>query len=157
MNTPLRKDNVQPLMRNNGLEERFNSLFPRWLTDFFEQDFASLDSRKQGYNIIRSEDGNQYKMQIDVAGYDKNDLSVLISEKSPQRYLVVKGEHREELKDGEEYVQQHIQMSNFEMSYPISKDFDLSECKVENGILNITFKRNPEIEEENLRKIEIQS
>jgi len=40
MNTPLRKDNVQPLMRNDGLEERLNSLFPRWLTDFFEQDFA---------------------------------------------------------------------------------------------------------------------
>ncbi len=157
MNTPLRKDNVQPLMRNDGLEERLNSLFPRWLTDFFEQDFASLESRKQGYNIIRSEDGNQYKMQIDVAGYDKDDLNVLISEKSPQRYLVVKGEHREELKEGEEYVQQHIQMSNFEMSYPIRKDFDLSECKVENGILNITFKRNSEIEEENLRKIEIQS
>jgi len=96
-------------------------------------------------------------MQIDVAGYDKDDLNVLISEKSPQRYLVVKGEHREELKEGEEYVQQHIQMSNFEMSYPIRKDFDLSECKVENGILNITFKRNSEIEEENLRKIEIQS
>jgi HSP20 family molecular chaperone IbpA len=144
-------------MRNDGLEERLNSLFPRWLTDFFEQDFATLDNRKQGYNIIRSEDGNQYKMQIDVAGYDKDDLNVLISEKSPQRYLVVKGEHRERLEEGEEYVQQNIQMSNFELTYPIRKDFDLSECKVENGMLNITFKRNSEIEEENLKKIEIQS
>jgi len=144
-------------MRNDGLEERLNSLFPRWLTDFFEQDFATLDNRKQGYNIIRSEDGNQYKMQIDVAGYDKDDLNVLISEKSPQRYLVVKGEHKERLEEGEEYVQQNIQMSNFELTYPIRKDFDLSECKVENGMLNITFKRNSEIEEENLKKIEIQS
>jgi HSP20 family molecular chaperone IbpA len=157
MNTQLRKNNIQPLMRNDGLEERLNSLFPRWLTDFFEQDFATLDNRKQGYNIIRSEDGNQYKMQIDVAGYDKDDLNVLISEKSPQRYLVVKGEHRERLEEGEEYVQQNIQMSNFELTYPIRKDFDLSECKVENGMLNITFKRNSEIEEENLKKIEIQS
>ena len=144
-------------MRNDGLEERLNSLFPRWLTDFFEQDFATLDNRKQGYNIIRSEDGNQYKMQIDVAGYDKDDLNVLISEKSPQRYLVVKGEHKERLEEGEEYVQQNIQMSNFELTYPIRKDFDLSECKVENGMLNITFKRNSEIEEENLKKIEIHS
>ena len=157
MNTQLRKNNIQPLMRNDGLEERLNSLFPRWLTDFFEQDFATLDNRKQGYNIIRSEDGNQYKMQIDVAGYDKDDLNVLISEKSPQRYLVVKGEHKERLEEGEEYVQQNIQMSNFELTYPIRKDFDLSECKVENGMLNITFKRNSEIEEENLKKIEIQS
>lgn len=157
MNTPMRRDNIQPFMKHDSLEQRINSLFPRWLTDILDQDASPLEGRKQGCNVIRSEDGNQYKMQIDVAGYDKDDLNVLISEKSPQRYLVVQGEHKEELQEGEEYVQQNIQMSKFEVTYPIRKDFDLSECKVENGLLNITFKRNSEVEEENLKKIEIQS
>lgn len=149
--------NIRPFTRD--LEEHFSSLFPKWMSSLnpllgnVDQVFDLENSPK--INLVKNNDGSQYLLQIQAPGYEKDEIDVNINEQGSQPYLTVKAEHKEENKDkGQEYLYQNISSSAFEVSYPITRDYEIGECELKNGILNIEFNRK-NIPEENFKRIEV--
>lgn len=87
------------------------------------------------HNIIKLDDEN-YKIEVAVAGFEKEDLSVEVKEKD----LIIKGERVSESKDIT-YLYRGLASRSFEKTLCLSADIVVSDVELDKGILTINLER----------------
>ena len=125
-------------------------LIPRkfYLDDIFDN-FMPRERNDLKCDIY--EKGGNYHIEMDVPGYDKNDISIEVKD----GYLTVSAEKQTE-EDTEEknYIRKERVYGKFERSFYLGDlDSDKVEAKFDNGTLKVTIPKKEEIE--NKKVIEI--
>ena len=88
------------------------------------------------YNLIKSKDGDNYKIQIALAGFDKSDVDVEVKETT----LTVKSK-KDTVESDEEFLYKGISTRSFERSWTLADDMKVHGAKFENGLLEISLER----------------
>ena len=98
------------------------------------------------YNIEKMSDGI-YNISMAVAGFSKDDLTISVKE----NVLKVKGKKESKEKD---YLYKGIGERSFEQSFKLAEFTEVSEVKLEDGVLNISLIQDlPEEKKEKTIKI----
>lgn len=119
----------------------FNKLrpFSVGFDDIFDQFDRLLDTPAPSYppyNLIKSKDGDNYKIQIALAGFDKSDVDVEVKENT----LTVKSK-KDAVETDEEHLYKGISTRAFERSWTLADDMKVHGAKFENGLLEISLER----------------
>lgn len=88
------------------------------------------------YNLIKSKDGDNYKIQIALAGFDKSDVDVEVKENT----LTVKSK-KDTVESDDEFLYKGISTRSFERSWTLADDMKVHGAKFENGLLEISLER----------------
>ncbi len=126
------------------------SLIPRsyYLDDLFDDFFASNKNNGMRCDIYEK-DGN-YHIEMDIPGFEKNDISV----ESHNGYLTISASKEEETKDEQKnYIRRERKYGKYERSFYLG-DIEAKEIEAEfkDGLLKIII---PKKIEENKKVIEI--
>ena len=137
----------------------WNSLrpFSVGFDSIFEEFDKMLDSSERynsnypPYNIHRS-DENNYKIEVALAGYSKDDIEVEIKDST----LTVRNKQQEKIvnQNGNDVIHKGISTRQFERAFTISEDIKIKNAELKNGLLNINLERIIP-EEKKARLIEI--
>lgn len=95
------------------------------------------------YNITANsnKDPSQYVVELAVAGYDRDELSVAIHEERGVRTLMIKGEKREVVEDESAvYLVKMLAARNFTRSFTIAKEAEVDTVELKNGILRVVVR-----------------
>lgn len=114
-----------------GFDDMFNRLVEKWEDGFdgFHEYPAS--------NIKRVDD-HHFRIELAVAGFKKEDLSVELEDET----LVIKGHSSKETKqEKEDYLQRGIHARNFEQRFQLAEHDRVLDAALKNGILEIDVKR----------------
>ena len=114
-----------------GFDDMFNRLVEKWEDGFdgFHEYPAS--------NIKRVDD-HHFRIELAVAGFKKEDLSVELEDET----LVIKGHSSKETKqEKEDYLQRGIYARNFEQRFQLAEHDRVLDAALKNGILEIDVKR----------------
>ena len=119
----------------------FNKLrpFSVGFDNIFDQFDRLLDTPAPSYppyNLIKSKDGDNYKIQIALAGFDKSDVDVEVKENT----LTVKSK-KDTVENDEEVLYKGISTRSFERSWTLADDMKVHGAKFENGLLEISLER----------------
>ena len=117
----------------------FNTIFDK-LDNMVEKSNTSYPP----YNIIK-EGENAYKIEIAVAGFKKEDISIKVDD----GVLTISVEKRNEEKT--EYLHHGISARSFIRSFTLAEHVEVCSAKQDDGILSISLVRN--IPEEKLPKV----
>ena len=103
------------------------------------------------YNIHRS-DENNYKIEVALAGYSKDDIEVELKDST----LTVRNKQQEKVvnQNGNGVIHKGISTRQFERAFTISEDIKIKNAELKNGLLNIDLERIVP-EEKKARLIEI--
>ena len=103
------------------------------------------------YNIHRI-DENNYKIEVALAGYSKDDIELELKENN----LTVRNKQKEKVvnEEGNGVIHKGISTRQFERSFTISEDIKIKNAELLNGLLNIDLERIIP-EEKKARLIEI--
>ena len=88
------------------------------------------------YNLIKLKDGDNYKIQIALAGFDKSDVDVEVKENT----LTVKSK-KDTVESDDEFLYKGISTRSFERSWTLADDMKVHGAKFENGLLEISLER----------------
>ncbi len=88
------------------------------------------------YNVKKDESGNTV-LEMAVAGYSKEDLSVEFADGK----ITIIGKGKEE--EGS-YIYKGLTTKDFETSFPINPLYTIDDVSLKNGLLLVKFKRNQE-------------
>ena len=90
------------------------------------------------YNIKRVND-TDYRIEVALAGYDKNDIEVELKNSA----LTVRNKTKEKAINDESngVIHKGISTRQFERSFTISEDIKVKNAELKNGLLNIDLKR----------------
>lgn len=105
----------------------------------FDRIFTNLETRNSSnnsnnyppYNILKYNENN-YEIEIAVAGFDKDDVSVLVD----QDLLIVKG-HRSKVDDTEMYIHRGLATRDFERTFSLPQYMEVDNVSLTNGILHV--------------------
>ncbi len=123
-----------------GLDQFFNEVSGRSISDFFENDFVNITP---SVNIIENEDG--YVIEVAAPGLAKDDFSIEIDD----QHLVIEGiqkeSEKEEGKSGK-VTRREFNYGSFKRRFHLSDDIDKNEIVADysNGILSIDVKKKEE-------------
>tara|TARA_B100000700_G_scaffold302257_1_gene372424 strand:+ start:150 stop:587 length:438 start_codon:yes stop_codon:yes gene_type:complete len=114
----------------------FDSIF-----DEFDRMLESSDrysSNYPPYNINKLSE-NDYKIEVALAGYSKDDIELELKENT----LTVRNKNKEKVINGENngLIHKGISTRQFERSFTISEDIKVKNADLRNGLLNITLER----------------
>lgn len=126
-----------------GFDDIFNNLVEKWEDGFdgFHEYPAS--------NIKRIGD-DHYRIELAVAGFHKEDLSIELEDET----LVVSGHKKEESNvEKEDYLQRGIKARSFRQSFQLSEHDRVLDANLRNGILEIDIKRESP---EPMKRVKIQ-
>ena len=127
-----------PLMRSFV---GFDSLF-----DEFERMSEYTDNKYPAYNIIKSGD-EEYKIEIAVAGFNENDISIEVK-KGLMTLEASKSKH------SSEYLHRGIAERSFTKQVRLSDDIKVTEADLKDGLLTINlFREIPEADKPKQIKI----
>ena len=103
------------------------------------------------YNIHRINENN-YKIEVALAGYSKDDIELELKENN----LTVRNRLKEKVvnEEGNGVIHKGISTRQFERSFTISEDIKVKNAELLNGLLNIDLERIIP-EEKKARLIEI--
>ena len=103
------------------------------------------------YNIHRINENN-YKIEVALAGYSKDDIELELKENN----LTVRNRQKEKVvnEEGNGVIHKGISTRQFERSFTISEDIKVKNAELLNGLLNIDLERIIP-EEKKARLIEI--
>lgn len=117
----------------------YDSLFPRSAFVGFDHLFDELDRAvKQAndhyppHNIVKSGD-NDYLIELAVAGFTRDDLTVEVKDRS----LIITGEHKNR---GREYIHRGISTKKFNRTFRLSEYVKVSGADLVDGILSVNLK-----------------
>jgi molecular chaperone IbpA len=123
-----------------------------WTVGFDHQFELLEDLRKNAktttyppYNIKEIEEGSCYEIEMAVAGFAKEDVTISVQDST----LTVSGGSKESKADT--YVHKGIAARTFEQKFGLAEYVEVSNATLENGILTITLKR--ELPEEKKPKV----
>lgn len=88
------------------------------------------------YNIERF-DENAYRITMAVAGFRREDLNIEVKENS----LTVRGEKPDGAEPNGEILHQGIAARTFERRFQLADHVEVTDAKLENGLLHIDLKR----------------
>ena len=84
------------------------------------------------YNIIKSGE-DQYRIEMDLAGWDKKQISVV----QDDRTLTVDGKGKDNLSDDERFIFKGISSKNFRRIFTLGEYVMIEDASMENGLLVI--------------------
>lgn len=128
-------------------------LIPRrfYLDDFFDDFTTSKKELNMRCDIY--EKGDNYHIEIDIPGFNKEDISIDIKD----NYLTIKAEKNEELNEEDQeknYIRRERSYGKYERSFYLSDlDQDNIEAEFKNGMLEIIVPKKEVID--NKKSIEI--
>ena len=82
------------------------------------------------YNIIKS-GLEQYRIEMDLAGWDKKQISVV----QDDRTLTVDGKGKDNLSDDERFIFKGISSKNFSRIFTLGEYVKIEDASMENGLL----------------------
>ena len=89
------------------------------------------------YNIIES--GGNYRIEIAVPGWKKNELEVIIDGEE----LQLKGKKEQKLVGDERFVHQGLSLKSFERRFILNGDLQVDTVNLQDGLLTIALSRTP--------------
>ena len=81
------------------------------------------------YNIIKS-GLEQYRIEMDLAGWDKDNISVM----QDDRTLTVEGKGKDNLSDDERFIFKGISSKNFRRIFTLGEYVKIEDASMENGL-----------------------
>jgi|TARA_B100002019_G_scaffold84533_1_gene72993 molecular chaperone IbpA len=90
------------------------------------------------YNIRRVNE-NDYKIEVALAGYSRDDIELELKENT----LTVRNKQKEKVvnEEGNGVIHKGISTRQFERSFTISEDIKVKNAELINGLLNIDLER----------------
>merc|ERR1711985_86355 len=112
-----------------GFSVGFDSIF-----DEFDRMLESTER----YNIHRVDEHN-YKIEVALAGYSKEDIEIELKENN----LTVRNKPKEKVvnENGNGVIHKGISTRQFERSFTISEDIKVKDAELKNGLLAIDLER----------------
>ena len=89
------------------------------------------------YNIIES--GGNYRIEIALPGWKKNELEVIIDGEE----LQLKGKKEQKLVGDEQFVHQGLSLKSFERRFILNGDLQVDAVNLQDGLLTIALSRTP--------------
>ena len=86
------------------------------------------------YNIIKSGE-EQYRIEMDLAGWDKKDIEIILD----QEQLTIKGVEKQGLSADESYVHRGISGKTFRRLFTLGEHIEVSNASFKDGMLLITL------------------
>ena len=116
----------------------FDSIFEEF--DRMLESTERYNSNYPPYNIHRLND-TDYKIEIALAGYSKDDIELELKENT----LTVRNKAKEKVinenGNGNGVIHKGISTRQFERSFTISEDIKVKNAELKNGLLNIDLER----------------
>ena len=114
----------------------FDSIFEEF--DRMLESTERYSSNYPPYNIHKLNE-NDYKIEIALAGYSKEDIELELKEST----LTVRNKAKEKVvnKEGNGVIHKGISTRQFERSFTISEDIKVKNAELKNGLLNIDLER----------------
>tara|TARA_Y100001936_G_scaffold207685_1_gene212756 strand:- start:336 stop:773 length:438 start_codon:yes stop_codon:yes gene_type:complete len=114
----------------------FDSIFEEF--DRMLESSDRYSSNYPPYNINKLSE-NDYKIEVALAGYSKDDIELELKENT----LTVRNKNKEKVINGENngLIHKGISTRQFERSFTISEDIKVKNADLRNGLLNITLER----------------
>lgn len=106
------------------------------------------------HNVLFDKNTNTYTIELAVAGYSENDLSVTVEESNT---LVIKGQRSNKQTEGD-YTVRQIAARNFQKGFRLADDMEVEAVTFDNGLLSIVVKDNykpkgPSIEQIPIKRV----
>lgn len=113
------------------------------LDKFFGPPFFNGTDNFPKVDIFVDNTTEDLNFDLALAGFNKDDIKVSFEDGK----LLIIG-RKEETKENKKYIQHKISYRNFDLSYIIPNQYNQAEpgARFEDGILNISFSKNPPIE-----------
>ena len=114
----------------------FDSIFEEF--DRMLESTERYSSNYPPYNIHKLNE-NDYKIEIALAGYSKEDIELELKEST----LTVRNKAKEKVvnEEGNGVIHKGIATRQFERSFTISEDIKVKNAELKNGLLNIDLER----------------
>ena len=114
----------------------FDSIFEEF--DRMLESTERYNSNYPPYNIHKLNDNN-YKIEVALAGYTKNDIELELKENT----LTVRNKAKEKVinENGNGVIHKGISTRQFERSFTISEDIKVKDAALKNGLLVIELER----------------
>lgn len=127
-----------------------SKFFDRALQEFARPLTQSGATPRNGYDIIQHDD--HYEFQVDVPGFDRNDISVELEDGT----LTVSGSRGEEETSGDRVVSRR--RKKFTYRWPIGEDMEVEgvSAALDSGVLTIDVPRKDQYVEDGAKQIEIE-
>ena len=114
-----------------GFDDVFNNLVEKW-----EEGFDGFHEYPAS-NIKRIDD-NHYRIEISLAGFHRNELSV---DREGDTLVVMGSKSEETAKEQEDYLQRGIKAKSFRQSFQLTEHDKVLDAALKDGILEINIKR----------------
>jgi molecular chaperone IbpA len=114
-----------------GFDDVFNNLVEKW-----EEGFDGFHEYPAS-NIKRIDDSH-YRIEISLAGFHRNELSV---DREGDTLVVMGSKSEETAKEQEDYLQRGIKAKSFRQSFQLTEHDKVLDAALKNGILEINIKR----------------
>ena len=114
----------------------FDSIFEEF--DRLLESTERYNSNYPPYNIRKLSD-NDYKIEVALAGYSKNDIELELKDST----LTVRNKIKEKVinEEGNGVIHKGISTRQFERSFTISEDIKVKDAELKNGLLTIDLER----------------
>lgn len=114
----------------------FDSIFEEF--DRMLESTERYNSNYPPYNIRRVNE-NDYKIEVALAGYSRDDIELELKENT----LTVRNKKKEKVvnEEGNGVIHKGISTRQFERSFTISEDIKVKNAELINGLLNIDLER----------------
>ena len=114
----------------------FDSIFEEF--DRMLESTERYNSNYPPYNIRKLSD-NDYKIEVALAGYSKDDIELELKDST----LTVRNKTKEKVVNDESngVIHKGISTRQFERSFTISEDIKVKNAELKNGLLNIDLER----------------
>ena len=114
----------------------FDSIFDEF--DRMLESSERYSSNYPPYNINKLND-NDYKIEVALAGYSKDDIELELKENT----LTVRNKSKEKVINGENngIIHKGISTRQFERSFTLSEDIKVKSAELNNGLLNVSLER----------------
>ena len=114
----------------------FDSIFEEF--DRMLESSERYNSNYPPYNIRKISE-NDFKIEVALAGYSKNDIELELKDST----LTVRNKQKEKVvnEDSNSVIHKGISTRQFERAFTISEDIKVKNAELQNGLLNIDLER----------------
>jgi molecular chaperone IbpA len=105
------------------------------ISNEFENRHVNSTTNYPPYNVIQH-DENNFEIEVAVAGFDRNDISVEVN----QDRLFIRGTRQTE-EDETKYVHRGLAARNFEREFTLVDHVEVGNAELTNGILRVKLTR----------------
>ena len=141
---------LMPMKRMQEALIKPEDVFDRFFDDFFSP-FEVMNSRFNSFKVDVSENDNEYLIEADLPGFNKEDLSLTYE----NNYLTIsaKKQDAKEVKN-DQFIRRERQFGELRRTFYIENiNLDDVDAKFENGLLEVTLKKTEK--PKNQKQIEI--